>query len=776
MADFGRRALAGMEMEELLAEASALVYRELDVDLVSVLKLLPDGRRLVLRAGQGWPPGEIGSLLVDLDENTLAAHTLRSREPVLAADVARDERFSASPRLRELGVVSAAAVTISGAEEPYGVLAGHSRDHHHFSADDLHLLQVVANSIGAAVQRERDEQRIRDSESHFRELADTTPALMWITDAAGRITFVNAAWRRFTGRTLEQALDEAVAAHPDDRDVVARQRGEAFAGRTELEAEYRLRRADGAYRWVHEVAVPRYAAGEFVGYMGTATDVHDRHAMEEGLRESEARFRELADAAPVMIWTTDAGGRVTFVNRSWLAFTGTLLEHEIGDSWALGVHPDDVDGLLASWGDRLSRGEPWEREYRLRRADGVYRWIVDRGVPRFEDGALAGYIGSATEIHERRTMEESLRRVYEREHRVAETLQRSLLPERLPEIEGLEVAARYLPAGRETAVGGDWYDAMELPDGRVALVVGDVAGHGLRAAATMGQLRTAARAYSQVESAPAEVVARLNRLVRNSGDDAMATVLYAVLDRDTGELAFTSAGHPPPLVLSPAGPRFLEGGRSVPVGAVDTAVFREGVERLTEGCVLLLYTDGLVERRDTPLEDRLAQLAAAADRAGSGLEALCEQLLSEVLGREERADDVAMLVVRALPIGSPRLELTLPAEPEALPTLRRRLVRFLHAAGASEAETYEVSLTVSEAAGNAIEHAYGPGDATFEVCLETAAGEIEAEVRDRGRWRDPRGAHRGRGLRIIEGLMDQVEVVAEEDGTLVRMRRRLAAP
>ena len=122
------------------------------------------------------------------------------------------------------------------------------------------------------------------------------------------------------------------------------------------------------------------------------------------------------------------------------------------------------------------------------------------------------------------------------EHRIAETLQRSLLPERLPEIDGVTMAARYLPAGRGAAIGGDWYDAVELKDGRVALVVGDVVGHGLRAAATMGQLRNACRAYALVEASPSEVVARLNRLVATSGEDAMATVLYLVLDRETGEV------------------------------------------------------------------------------------------------------------------------------------------------------------------------------------------------------------------------------------------------
>jgi PAS domain S-box-containing protein len=614
------------------------------------------------------------------------------------------------------------------------------------------------------------------SEAQFRELADTAPALMWMTDAEGRVTFVNQGWLRFTGRHAEEELGDSfgMSAHPDDMPQVLQQWREALATRQDFVVEYRLRRYDGEYRWMSDVGVPRYTEGEFAGYVGTATDIHERKAVEQAVREREAGFRELADSAPVMIWTTDDRGHVTFVNRGWLEYTGTTLEEELGETWTLGVHPDDAPEVAAGWTRALEDQEPWEAEYRLRRQDGEHRWIVDRGVPSYEGDRFVGYVGTATDIHERRTMEERLRRVYEREHRVAETLQRSLLPERLPAIEGVALAARYLPAGPGSEVGGDWYDALELSDGRVALVVGDVVGHGLRAAATMGQLRNACRAYALIESSPADVVARLNRLVTSGGEEAMATVLYLMLDRETGEVAFTSAGHPPALVLSPSGATsFLEGGRSLPVGASDSAVFREELATIIPGSTLLLYTDGLVERRDVPLDDRLAQLAVAAGTAGGELDDLCEQVLSGVLGQVEPADDVALLAVRPAPVSAERISMVLEAEPEVLGGLRRRLARFLHAVGASDEERYEITLTISEAAGNAIEHAYGPVDAKFEMEAALEGGEIVAQVRDTGRWREPRGNDRGRGLRLMKGLMDEVEVATDGEGTVVRMRRRL---
>jgi PAS domain S-box-containing protein len=776
VAELGQRAIAGLPLDELIDRAVAAVARELGTDYVSVLELTGDGRGLSVRAGHGLPAGVIGAVL-PADRAELPAYALESEGPLLIHDFSTEKRVGPSPLQRDLEIVSAMAAPIGTRGGRFGVLGASSRTPHKYSADDAFFLQAIANVLGAAAERARDEEVVRDSEARFRELADTTPALMWMTDAEGHVTFVNEGWLRFTGRTLEEEMGDTFAqsAHPDDREDLLARWHEAFARRAEFRFEYRLMHHADGHRWVLEVGVPRFALGEFVGYVGTATDIHERKQMEDALRESEASFRDLADAAPVMIWTTDDRGLITFVNAGWLRYTGTSLEEELGPSWSLGVHPDDAPAVISSWNEKLAAREPWALEYRLRGKGGGYRWIADRGVPRYEGGRFVGYVGTAIDIHERKTMEARLREVYEREHTIAETLQRSLLPERLPRIEGLEIAARYLPAGHGAAVGGDWYDALERTDGRVALVVGDVVGHGLRAAAIMGQLRNAFRAYGLAEASPAEVMARVNRMAISGEEDAMATVLYLVLDRETGDVSFASAGHPPPLVLSSDGARFLQGGRSVPVGAAEPGIFREATAVLPPGGTLLLYTDGLVERRDTPLEERLEELAEAAGGGDAGLEGLCDSVLASVLGQQVPTDDVALLAVRPQPVATGAMQLSLPAEAESLSGLRRRLGRFLHAVGASQEEAYEITLTVCEAAGNAIEHAYGPGDATFEVEASFENGTLVAVVRDQGSWRERRGAHRGRGLKIIEGLMDDVEVSTERDGTVIRMRRRLAA-
>ena len=743
LAGLGRDALSGTDFETLLDEAAAVAASELEADHVAVLERTGDGEGMLARAGVGLPDGVLGGVL-----------------PVEPGRLARD-----------LGAASSIAAE---AGNRFGVIEAHSREPDHFTAEDAEFLAGVGGVLGAAGERAGHEDLVRDSEAQFRELADTTPALMWMTDAEGDVTFVNEGWRRFTGGTETAGVTFATSAHPDDREATVRLWTEAMSRREEFRCEYRLRHAaSGGYRWVLELGTPRYSGGEFVGYVGTATDIHERRTMEEALRASETIWRELADTAPAMMWTTDTDGAITFVNQGWLRFTGTTFHEEMGESWALGVHPEDAEPMLASWEEALAARRSWEGEYRLRHHTGEYRWIHDRGVPRIVGDRFVGFVGTAIDIHERKTMEGRLLEVYEREHRIAETLQRSLLPERLPPIEGVALAARYLPGARGAAIGGDWYDVLERPDGRVALVVGDVAGHGLRAAASMGQLRNAFRAYGMVEASPAEVVARINRLVMSGVEQVMATVLYLVLDRESGEVAWSAAGHPPPLVIAPDGARFLEGGRSVPIGAADPAVFREATAILPPGSSLLLYTDGLVERRDTPLDERLAELAEAAATAGDELGELCEHVIAKVLGPGDPRDDVAILAVRPLPVAETEISLTLPAEPGSLAQLRRRLARFLHATGATELEQYEITLTICEAAGNAIEHAYGPGDATYEVDVRFEGGELTAVVRDSGSWRDKRGEHRGRGLAIIEDLMDDVAVERADGGTLVRMRRRV---
>jgi len=358
-----------------------------------------------------------------------------------------------------------------------------------------------------------------------------------------------------------------------------------------------------------------------------------------------------------------------------------------------------------------------------------------------------------------------------RQHNVAEQLQRALLPSGLPEIPGLNMAASYHPAADDADVGGDWYDVLQLGSGLVGVAMGDVVSRGLRAAAFMGELRTALRAYAIEGDRPARVLTRLDRLVRGMREREMATVAYAILDSRTRELTYCLAGHPPPLVIPVEGePRFLRAPASAPIGAVAAPRYEDCDAKLDARDTLLMYTDGLVEHRDRTLEEGMAALAEEALARGEEP----EELVSRLMGRLGRsADDVAALAVRLSGVDPERVELRLPAVPGSLSPMRAALGEWLAAAGAPDDDAYDVLIAAGEAAANAVEHAYGPVDAEFEVEGRVTDGSVVLAVRDSGRWREPRGQHRGRGLLLMRELMDDVRIDRDEQGTAVEMRRAL---
>jgi serine phosphatase RsbU (regulator of sigma subunit) len=235
------------------------------------------------------------------------------------------------------------------------------------------------------------------------------------------------------------------------------------------------------------------------------------------------------------------------------------------------------------------------------------------------------------------------------EHRVKESLQRAVLPARLPSVAGVELAARYLPADMPSLVGGDWYDAFCLPDGSLALATGDVVGHDLEAAATMGEVRNALRAYAFSDDPPAEVLSRLNRLVIGSGDKGLATALFGRLDSALRTFRWACGGHPPPLLVGAAGARLLSCPAGVMLGAVPEAPYADVQAAVEPGDLLVLFTDGLIERRDRDLDEGFAALArAAADLRGRTAETVCATLVDRLLPNGEHEDDVCLLVLRVL--------------------------------------------------------------------------------------------------------------------------------
>jgi anti-sigma regulatory factor (Ser/Thr protein kinase)/putative methionine-R-sulfoxide reductase with GAF domain len=407
------------------------------------------------------------------------------------------------------------------------------------------------------------------------------------------------------------------------------------------------------------------------------------------------------------------------------------------------------------------------------------------GVPLLVQGETLGIMHVGTLTHRRFTAddEELLQLVgdrvalavhaglYERERAVARTLQRSLLPDRLPSVPGLRLAGRYLAAPGGD-VGGDWYDAFVLPDGSIGLAIGDVVGRGLGAASIMGKLRNTLRAYALETVSPAEVLVRLNRLVRHLDPNEMATVLYGRIDPVELTFRFASAGHVPPIVRESNGDvRIREAEGGPPLGAASSWAFIDHTDKLHPGSTLLLYTDGLVERRGVSLDVGLRHLAEAC-RIELTPARRCVAILDE-LADGGLDDDVALLVVGVGPDLGDRWQRTMPAEAKQLRLLRRNLQRWLTERSMPASAIYDVLVGTGEAAANAIQHAYGPSGGVITVEGDWNGSEITITVRDSGSWRPPRDLDRGRGIAMMHAVSDEVRVARSDGGTSVLLRWRV---
>jgi PAS domain S-box-containing protein len=685
------------------------------------------------------------------------------------------------------------------------------------------LISRLLDSLRAGrAEADAHARELRESEARTRQVLNSAPDAFITLDAEGTIRGWNDAAQRMFGWTAEEALGQTMRnllTPPEHRDRHDERR-RTLVGNPAITTErydVELMRRDGE-RFPAEATVSRVdVRGELLvaGFVRDVTDQRRRQAEREALMREQAaraeaeRVAEMVSGMQLLVDAAlahrtlddilfDLVTRVRAVLDADAAAIFLADERKLELAAASGGATVQEDakpirfgqgfvGLVAAEREPLLVQDPPPDDlpYPALEALGIDSLI---GLPLLAEGEVTGVlvVAAAVPRHfsnddmnllrlaaDRVALAVDHARVYEREHRIAETLQRSLLPDRLPQLPGLSVAARYLPAASEAEVGGDWYDVLPTPGGGVGLVMGDVAGKGLAAASMVGRLRSALRAYALEGHGPARVVEQLNRLIWTEEDQAqMATLIYVVVDPVAETLVWVNAGHPPPLLLADDGPpRFLEGGGSVPLGVLPFPEFQEASAELDGASTVVLYTDGLVERPGELIDIGLDRLSAVVRGAPVDPQELCDTVLRELVPEAGAPDDVALLTLRTMPL-TDRFDVKLPAEPDSLASMRALLRRWLRPVAGSDQEVTELLTACGEAATNAIEHS-GAGE-PFEISGRLDGLSVEVTVRDRGAWRAPREGDHGRGLSLMRALMDNVDVMPSSEGTTVRLQRTMS--
>jgi PAS domain S-box-containing protein len=561
-------------------------------------------------------------------------------------------------------------------------------------------LVVILGGTGPAT-----EEALRRSEERYRALVQGGAQITWVASPDGEMLEDSTEWRWITGQTVAEFLGNGwlESIHPEDRERVERDWRESLRTGRIFEERFRMRTRGGSYRHYDVRAVPIERDGKIAEWVGACTDVTSQREAEEmrhrltdqlsaaalrtaRLQQATAMLAEALDVEQVVEVITEVGRTAIGALRSAVA----LLEDD-----KLGLRVVNPSGLAPTGSDgagvRLTLDTPsvMTRAIATRRpvliadpeelrkqfepdadaANGASGRGLDTGdeqawvgLPLLAAGMPLGALRFSfrtprTILEEERVFLEALAgqcalaveraEMYEKEHTAAVTLQRSLLPDKLPRVPGLVLDARYLP--KATEVGGDWYDVFWLPDRRLAVTVGDVMGKGLLAAAGMGRVRNALRALALTDPRPAAVLAGLDRLfTATEPEEQVTTVTYLVIDPETGEGQAGNAGHPPTLLLTPGALPVLDSAEAgTPLGWASPR--KQHAFRLPPGSSAVFYSDGLVENRMRGIDaglDELVRIAASAPEDLVGAPGpLLQYLLDHMLAGHEQDDDVTLLVM-----------------------------------------------------------------------------------------------------------------------------------
>jgi PAS domain S-box-containing protein len=674
--------------------------------------------------------------------------------------------------------------------------------------------------IGVRARQERAaeiaRQELHAAEARYRLIAEAMPQFVWVDDPEGKAVYANRRWLEYIGLSAEENAGYGWTAtvHPDDTKRLDPLRAQTLASGEDFEGECRYRGSDGKYRWFlfRSIAV-RDSRGAITSWIGTATDIDRQKRAEEQQkffataserlgstldeRTALERIAQLCVPAladwcmidlldpetellrTVIIKHANPGKSARLqdlLGRSHLAADSPFGPPLVARTGTAQIFPfiteEMVGQALHDAGDReLVRDAGYCSAIVVPFAGktvvyGTLTLVSADPARLYTDSDLA----TALELARRGAIAIRLSRIFEREHLVATTLQRALLPADLPHLPGVRFHSAYAAAVVGEQVGGDWYDAFPLPDGRVALSIGDVAGHGLDAAVTMGTVRQALRTAALERTQPNDVLERANAALALDRRETMVTAIFATYDPATRLLEYAVAGHPRARVVDLQGRVTVLQGSGPPLGFLEETHPVEMMRAtIAPGASLILFTDGLVEythdiqegenRLDDVLSHRLH--AVAANPAA--------EIIARVL-QGDQMDDIAVLVM-TLEAPPETIDAVFPSIPAAAPASRAALRRFADVHHLNEEQTFALLCAAGEAVANAIEHPYESSeDGILHLRVQYEDGAVRLEIRDYGRWQNTVSVDRGRGFTIMKNIARSFEVKKHDDGTTIRLR------